>query len=127
MNETFIILFSWTIHLSGYPVAMMPDVQFKPHSFFVENACLGRECKVEGWYNDKYIVYIDEKHSDLNGFSSSLVVHEFTHYLQHLNGMTDSCERERQAYNVQNEYIREVLATVYSIPRRGCYESSYGN
>ncbi len=135
--ELLTVLLSWATTLSGYSVAELPEVQFKPHSFFVENACLikpyyhawgwqelrpikQKNCKVEGWYNDKYIIYIDKKYSDLEGFGSSLVVHEMVHYLQHLDGMTDSCLREREAYQTQNDYIREVLATVYYIPRRGC-------
>ena len=114
------ILLSWAAHLSGYSMpADAPEVQFEQHEFFVENVCGGKECNVVGWYNDADVVYIDEHYRDVEGgFASGLVVHEFTHYLQHKSGAFDSlsCEdsvaREREAYDVQNRYIIETLATV---------------
>lgn len=114
------ILLSWASHLSGYPMpADMPEVQFEEHAFFVEQVCGGKECNVVGWYNDQNIVYIDEQYQNVeDGFASGLVVHEFTHYLQHLSGAFDSlsCEdsvaREREAYDVQNRYNIEALGSV---------------
>ncbi len=107
------ILLSWAVNLSGYPVpSEPPTLSFKPHRFFVERVCGGRECNAVGWYNDRGIVYIDEKYRrDESMFASSLVVHELVHYLQHLSGgfdshsCFDSVAREREAYYVQNEYI----------------------
>lgn len=123
MNELLIILLSWASYLSGYPCISngcendLVDVQFKEHSFFVENVCGGVECNVMGWYDDKDIVYIDNSHKNFEEqFASSLLVHEFVHYLQHKsNNFSSSCKdslaREREAYYVQNKYIVEVLAT----------------
>lgn len=114
------VLLSWAAHLSGYPMpADAPEVQFEEHAFFVENVCGGRECNVVGWYNDADIVYIDVQYRNVeDGFASGLVVHEFTHYLQHKSGAYDSlsCEdsvaREREAYDVQNRYNIETLGSV---------------
>jgi hypothetical protein len=112
---TATVLLSWASHLSGYPAAEAPPaVQFEPHSFFVEQACGGRDCRVVGWYNDENVIYLDEKHRDDDStFAASLVVHELVHFLQHQSGHYDSlsCEdslaREREAYRVQNRYIIE--------------------
>jgi hypothetical protein len=117
------ILLSWASHLSGYPLpAETPEVRFESHPFFVENVCGGNECNVVGWYNDADVVYIDERYRNLEGgFASGLVVHEFTHYLQHKSGdfqslsCEDSIEREREAYHVQNRYIIEALARIDTI------------
>ena len=63
-EEILLILLSWASYFSGYPVGELPEVVYEPHSFFVENVCGGRECRVVGWYNDNDIVYIDEKHEN---------------------------------------------------------------
>ncbi len=128
------ILLSWASHLSGYPMPHeAPEVRFEPHLFFVEHVCGGRECNVVGWYNDADVVYVDERYRDLeDGFTTSLMVHEFTHYLQHKSGAFDSlsCEdsiaRERQAYYVQTLYVIESLASVQTI-RRSPASCNYAN
>lgn len=118
MNELLIILLSWASHLSGYPLPdEPPEVRFEQHAFFVAHACGGKECPVIAWYNDQKIVYIDERFKDIeDSYASSLVVHEFTHYLQDIDGNNEtSCAsritREREAYHIQNQYISEVLAS----------------
>jgi len=82
------VLLSWASHLSGYPMPdAPPSVEFRPHSFFVDNVCGGRECNAVGWYNDQDVVYIDEKYAnEESSFASSLLVHELTHFLQHRSG-----------------------------------------
>lgn len=123
LDAVFAILLSWASHLSGYPLpAEVPNVRFEQHAFFVENVCGGAECNVVGWYNDADIVYIDEKYRKVESeFAASLVVHEFTHYLQHKSGefaslsCQDSVAREREAYYVQNRYIVEALASINRI------------
>ena len=128
------ILLSWASHLSGYPPPEdAPEVRFETHVFFVENVCGGKECNAVGWYNDADIVYIDERYRHVEGtFPTSLVVHEFTHYLQHKSHAfdTESCEdsvaREREAYNVQNLYIIEALASIEKIVP-GASSCNYGN
>ncbi len=123
LQEILLILLSWASHLSGYPAAAdPPEVRFEPHEFFVENVCGGKECKVVGWYNDSDVVYIDEQYLSVqSGFASSLIVHEFTHFLQHKSqafqsqSCEDSVSREREAYYVQNLYIIEALASTNMI------------
>ena len=109
------ILLSWAVHLSGYPApSESPDIRYAPHSFFVQRVCGGKECAAVGWYNDRAIIYLDEKYqSGAGDFAASLLVHEITHYLQHQSGKfdsescADSLTREREAYRVQNDYIIE--------------------
>ncbi len=126
------ILLSWAVHLSDYPApAQPPELAFRPHTFFVDNVCGGRECNAVGWYNDRHVVYIDEKfRNDESAFAASLVVHELVHHLQHLSGRFDSlsCEdslrREREAYHVQNEYILKAHAS-FSLIRPGPTRCDY--
>ena len=107
------ILLSWAVYFSDYPMPpAVPEVRFEPHSFFVQRVCAGRECNAVGWYNDDLVIYIDESYRNVDGsFATSLIVHELTHYLQHLSGRfdshscADSLRREREAYGVQNNYL----------------------
>lgn len=134
LDTIFAILLSWASYLSGYPMpADLPEVRFEQHAFFVENVCGGNECNVVGWYNDADVVYIDERYRNVeDGFATSLMVHEFTHYLQHKSGAFDSlsCEdsiaREREAYHVQTLYAIESLASVQTI-RRSPTTCNYAN
>lgn len=123
MSELYAALLSWAVTLSGYPAPVEPPVVVaKPHSFFVEQACHGRECKVLGWYAGGKNVYVDETLDAENSlFASSIVVHEMVHYLQGVARGDDSlrsgaafqvapsCEQsvqwEHEAYAVQREYI----------------------
>jgi hypothetical protein len=114
------ILLSWAVHLSDYPMPpQAPEIEFVPHTFFVEHACGGRECSVLGWYDDRNVIYLDEKYASIDDtFAHSLLVHELVHYLQHRGGQFDplSCEqsqyREREAYHVQNQYIAQAEASI---------------
>jgi len=119
LPDTLIILMSWAAHLSGYPMPErenMPVVSYQPPAFFVENVCGGHECSVQGWYNDQGVVYISNELWIDSGYESSVIVHEFIHYLQDISELydTESCDdalfREREAYGVQNAYFVEALA-----------------
>jgi hypothetical protein len=123
MSDLYATLLSWAVTLSGYPApAEPPVVVTKPHSFFVEQACNGQECKVLGWYAGGKNLYVDETLDPENNlFASSIVVHEMVHYLQGVSRGDDelkpgvafstqpSCKQsiqwEQQAYAVQREYI----------------------
>lgn len=123
MDELFGVLLSWAVTLSGYPApAQPPEVISVAHSFFVENACGGRECKVFGWYAGGSKLYIDERMDPSKDLlAASVVVHEMVHYLQGVSrnggvpaggaafGERPDCgaalDMEREAYAAQREYL----------------------
>lgn len=118
------VLLSWTVSLSSYPhPGKPPEIEYRPHSFFVENACLGNhKCRVGGWYDDNGVVYIDEKLRDqTDALTRSLYVHEFTHYLQDLSGNYDKKDcsehqkREREAYSVQRQYLNKIAGRLVAV------------
>ena len=123
-------LLNWAVLLSNYPSPdSAPQVEFKPHRFFVENVCAGRPCNVLGWYNDQGVVYIDERIKEAEtAYERSIWVHELVHYLQHINGNfdTENCKdrmaREREAYIVQREYVIRAhgKAAFFRPQLRGC-------
>lgn len=121
-SELYVGLLGWASKLSGYPLpARAPKVEFVPQTFFNEQACKGKRCRVWGWYPNtgEDVVYVHEAARALIADSSdprsllaaSIVVHEFTHYLQAVNrgfaryGCSEALGLEREAYNVQNAYI----------------------
>lgn len=114
MNELYSVLFSWAVTLSGYPTTEMPEVEKVSTEFFIENACSGyKNCKVKGWYPRTHgnTVYVHEN-LDIEGnqVAASILVHEFTHYLQIKHGRPDvTCKQiinlEYEAYGVQKEYL----------------------
>jgi hypothetical protein len=113
MDELYAILMSWAVTLSGYPApAQMPEIVKVPHSYLVQAACNGRECKVMGWFPPGKTIYLDERLDPQNNLhASSVVVHEMVHYLQHLargeqpHECANSIAMEREAYQVQRDYI----------------------
>jgi len=115
-------LFSWAIKLSGYPrPAAAPVIEFVSQTFLDANACGGRRCHVWGWYPNtgKAVVYVHEGVRGLikdgsdprSLLAASIVVHEFTHFLQAAQrgfaayGCASALQLEREAYNVQNAYL----------------------
>ncbi len=131
---TLPILLAWAVHLSDYSAPEHePRVRFEPHSFFVEQVCGGQECPAVGWYNDRGIIYIDERHrDDESEFTTSLMVHELVHYLQDISGKydsnscVDSVAREREAYYIQNEYILRAHGS-FAFIRPGPTSCNYGS
>ncbi len=111
-QELFFVLFSWAIALSPYSRPdTVPTLEFKNHAWFIEHACPAMDdCNVVAWYNDTGVIYLDKALDPENGFVTSMIVHEFVHFLQDADA--DPCWREKQAYNVQNKYIIEVLTTL---------------
>jgi hypothetical protein len=121
-KELYAGLFSWAVTLSGYPrPATTPTVEFVPQGFFNENACHHKECHVWGWYPNtgQDVIYVHEAVRELMAddanprslLAASIIVHEFTHYLQAAKRgfaayqCEESIELEREAYRVQNAYI----------------------
>lgn len=118
------VLLSWTVHLTSYPYPeKLPQLEYKPRSFFVEHACLGDEkCRVAGWYDNAGVVYIDDRlKGQEDALTRSLIVHEFTHYLQDVSGnfnsgtCDDHMRREREAYSVQRQYLNKIAGRFTAI------------
>ena len=121
-SELYNGLLSWAVKLSGYPrPAANPKVEFVPQAFFDERACKGKRCRVWGWYPNtgEDVVYVHEAARELIAdgsdpkslLAASIIVHEFTHYLQAVHrgfaryACGEAIQLEREAYNVQNAYI----------------------
>src|ERR1700676_1497570 len=120
--DLFAGLLNWAVKLSGSQrPAINPVVEFVPQEFFDAHACGGKQCRVWGWYpnTSKQVVYVHEGARELiedgsdprSLLAASIIVHEFTHFLQAANRgfarytCEDALELEREAYNVQNAYI----------------------
>ena len=120
--ELYAGLLTWAVKLSGYQrPATNPTVEFVPQEFFTAHACGGNQCRVWGWYpnSGSGIVYVHKAARELiedgsdpeSLLAASIIVHEFTHYLQAANrgfaryGCEEALELEREAYSVQNAYI----------------------
>jgi hypothetical protein len=121
-DEIYSALLGWATRLSGYPLpAVKPKVQFVSQEFFNENVCHRKSCYVWGWYPNtgQHIVYVHEAvraliadaSNEMSLLAASIIVHEFTHYLQAANrGFAPyRCEEalrlEREAYGVQAAYM----------------------
>jgi hypothetical protein len=115
-------LLSWAVKLSGYPLpATPPTIEFVPQEYFNEHACGGRRCRVWGWYPNtgRNVVYVHEAVRELVAdgsdpkslLAASIIVHEFTHYLQSVNRgfaqyeCNEALTLEHEAYSVQNAYL----------------------
>lgn len=120
MDETIAVLLGWAVHLSSYSMPdIPPQVEYRPHSFFVEHVCQSERCRTLGWYNNEGIVYLDDRLRDRDdNFTRSLLVHEFIHYLQDKSGRynntncADHVRREREAYAIQREYMARAYGRV---------------
>lgn len=140
-------LFDWAIELSGYSrPSTAPSVEFVSQAFFDANACGGRHCHVWGWYPNtgKAIVYVHERARDLlldgsdprSLLAASIVVHEFTHFLQAAKrgfasyDCAAALELEREAYSVQNAYIAaegSYLRVGMSMHNAGCSGNAHAS
>ena len=116
-TELLAVLLSWAVSLSGYSnPETMPEIQYESNKFFQGQACNNvKKCQVVAWYNDKGIIFLNEKLNRLEDpIVRSVIVHELTHYLQDLSGKFNelSCEnhaaREREAYSIQRTYLNRI-------------------
>ena len=125
MNAKLIaVLLSWTVNLSNYPhPGEAPELQYKPHRFFVDIACDRHEkCDVVAWYNNDGIIFLDDRlRENTDAFTRSVVVHELVHYLQDISGEYDEMDcnlyakREREAYSVQRQYLNKIAGRFVAI------------
>ncbi len=81
MTELYAILMSWAITLSGYCApASQPEIVMAPHSYLVDAACAGRECKVLGWFPPGETIYLDNRLDPARGEQTlSALRQEVTH------------------------------------------------
>lgn len=114
-------LLAAAIHLSGLPAmpaSELPPVLMLPRSELNKTVCPSVPIRCAGltaaFDTQRYRIVMDDR-LDLNDeYDASFLVHEMVHVLQfHSGGSTGftSCEAvvesERQAYAVQNAYLRE--------------------
>jgi len=137
-------LLHWAVKLSGYPQpATPPTVEFVSQEFFNKYACGGRQCRVWGWYpnSGKNVIYVHQAARELvenssdpkSTLAASIIVHEFTHYLQAENRgfaryeCNEALELEHEAYTVQNAYLvayGRYMQVGTSMHNAGCREST---
>jgi hypothetical protein len=118
------VLLSWTISLSSYPHPHeVPEINYQPQQFFVDNACAGnKKCRAAAWYDDKGTIFLHERiKGNTDAVTRSVVVHELVHYLQDLSGEYKKVDcdlyakREREAYAVQRTYINKIAGRFMAI------------
>jgi hypothetical protein len=114
MPELVVSLMAWVALLTGSPrLETVPTVVRLPHAELEAVAC-GHPCPVLGLYTYGDVVLLDDAldvEADL--YARSVLLHELVHYAQEMGGKYAGMEtcmaailREREAYHVQNEYLR---------------------
>ncbi len=111
------VLLSWTVSLSPYEhPGLAPELEFKPHEFFITAACAGiKKCRVLAWYNNDGTIFVDDRlYGNTDAYSRSVIVHELAHYLQDLSGEYEQMDcdlyakREREAHSIQRQYLNRI-------------------
>ena len=117
-EQIFVVLFGWAVLLSGYaPSLDEASVQVHygvEHQWFIDNKCDGKEpCSAVAVYKmlpEAHIILSEQLDRDNRIYSYSVLVHEFTHYLQDVHRELDpaECRRlETEAYAVQQTFLRD--------------------
>jgi hypothetical protein len=109
-------LFAVISSVSTYPEPYhLPDVHLKPLAELQAMVCKG-PCQLRGFYLPRKGVFLNDTldlQADL--IARSVLLHELVHHVQELSGRFDSlphrCDRwwsrEKEAYEIQNAYLRE--------------------
>jgi len=100
--------------ISGYPVpASLPELHVVPLEQLQARVC-SWACPVKAFYLRGEGVFIEQSlNFRIDAKARSILLHELVHHVQNLSTRFDSlpsCEawyaREREAYQIQNEYLR---------------------
>ena len=102
--------------LSCYPQPYhLPPVQLRPVAELQPMVCKG-PCPVRGFYLPRKGVFLNDSLDIRNDVvARSVLLHELVHHVQEVNrrfvSAPNQCERwwarEREAYDIQNAYLRE--------------------
>jgi hypothetical protein len=121
--ETVTSLFGYACKLYGRGCDLPPpQTALVSNDWLQSHVCPSGKCGdvvFWGWYNDDGTVYLLVDKAKVGPLFDGVVVHEMIHYLQHQFGTpTDKCERERQAYSLQDRYLTQ--RGIMTSPRVGC-------
>jgi hypothetical protein len=114
LAQLLLELFTAIKMVSGYPVPeTLPEVHRVPRAQLEARICRSI-CRVKAFYLKGEGVYIDQEldiERDLP--ARSILLHELVHHVQGVTGKFDSLPdcygwyaREREAYQIQNQYLR---------------------
>jgi hypothetical protein len=126
-------LFAAISSLSNYPQPYhLPPVQLKPIAELQAMVCKGN-CQLRGFYLPRKGVFLNDTLDIRNDvMARSVLLHELVHHVQETSGRFDSlpnaCDRwwlrEREAYEIQNAYLRangsSVRFALDSLPGMNC-------
>jgi hypothetical protein len=115
-------LFAVISSLSTYPQPYhLPPVQMKPAAELQQMVCSG-PCQLRGFYIPRKGVFLSDA-LDVNHdvVARSVLLHELVHHVQEVSGRFESIEnpcdrwwaREREAYEIQNAYLRDNHTNVH--------------
>lgn len=114
LAQLLLELFTAIKMLSGYPMPeTFPEIHRVPRAELESRICRS-VCRVKAFYLKGEGVYIDQEldiERDLP--ARSILLHELVHHVQGVTGKFDSLPdcygwyaREREAYQIQNQYLR---------------------
>lgn len=117
--EMMRVLMAWTLLLTGYEdPGGYPEISFATPAELSLMICprAPNGCGIRGVYHDGKIWLSKEYDLKTDEYARSILVHEFTHWLQDMNndyeyegyeGCEKANQREVEAYGVQNAYLRQ--------------------
>jgi hypothetical protein len=129
VSELFAVISS----LSTYPQPYhLPPVQLKPIAELQAMVCKG-PCQLRGFYLPRKGVFLNDTLDIRNDvLARSVLLHELVHHVQEVSGRFNSLpnqcarwwSREREAYEIQNAYLRAsgspVRFALDSLPAMSC-------
>jgi hypothetical protein len=109
---TFLVLFVVTCSVAAKADDLMPKIAYLSEEDMQEMLCPSGQClEIVAFYdNDSKTIVLREGFDPTKEYDLSILLHEFVHHLQNINGMQPSrCrgDRERQAYEVQRTFLKE--------------------